>query len=186
MESVDELLHKIGRGGHFTEQEKKAEKQRALDRLWKAHQNYITALCKVITFKALKTLRNGYEHFMIDYDNIGFDREGYSTQHILFGMWDEERQQYSRELHYEAGIVTIPIKETTDNLRPLGYILEDISDNRKSERNMLKVTLISSNRNIENNVIKKTFVKKTFDKKPFDNKTFVKKNNSNNMYEALN
>ena len=123
---------------------------------------------------------------MIDYDYIGFDREGYSVQHVLFGMWDEERQKYNRELHYEAGIVTIPIEEITQNLRPLGYILEDISDNRKSERNMLKVTLISSNRDIGNNVDKKTFDKKTFDKKTFDKRTFDKKNNSNNIYEALN
>ncbi len=174
MESVDELLHKIGRGGHFTDQERTAEKQRALDRLWKAHQNYITALCKVITFKSIKTLRNRYDNFIIDYDCIGFDREGYSVQHVLFGMWDKEQEKYCRELHTEAGITDIPIKETTNNLKPLGYILEDISDNRKSQRKMLKVTF------------QVTYSKSKGGRSvPVAENTALHKN-SNNMYEALN
>ena len=126
-------------------EEKKNNYLAFLDRLQKGNQNYIEAFKKKIEECAESVLKkniNTKSFKLWDPQNIECDLNGFSAYTIYRGFWNSEKKKHDRLPHMEAGIPTTPFKQVSNELLPLGYKLEDLSDTKKSTHIVIKVSFI--------------------------------------------
>lgn len=126
-----------------------------LTRLKAAHDNYITALSNKIGECAENILRKNIKtntFKLWDPQNIKCDLKGFSEFTIYRGFWNGEKKKHDRLPHMESGIKATPIVQVSRTLRPMGYIVKDISDVNLSLHIVIEVTLEMKTDEVEGKV----------------------------------
>jgi len=124
--------------------EKRQNYEQFLLRLKEAHDNYVSALESKIVECAENILKRNLKNktFKLwDPQNIKCDIKNFSEFTIFRGFWNSEKKKHDRLPHMEAGIKATPLVQVSRELRPLGYIIKDISNTSLSLHVVVEVLL---------------------------------------------
>ena len=122
--------------------DKKVEYENFLNKLKKAHDNYMNKLQNEIITKTKIVLKgdiNTDAFTLIQPQFIDCDLGDFSANTIYRGIWDKKRKKYDRIPHIEAGIKNDPIKEINERMKNYGYKIIDIS--KKTGKTTIKIEL---------------------------------------------
>ena len=115
-----------------------------LDNLLESHNNLVNAIKNEIINKT-KILKEQEPYCigfnMINPEEMDCDIKNFKPSSIMKGFWNKTTRRWTRIQHIEAGIKNKPIDEISRDLNKLGYIVQDISDNNKSNKTYIRVLI---------------------------------------------
>lgn len=119
-----------------------------LVKLKNAHDNFVKAVNLSINTSITKQLQKQPKSTYVKIiDPHVFKKQdpelyGYSLGILLDGYWVKEKEEYCRKRHEKAGIECDPITQLEEfySKKNPDFRIEDVSDNKKSDRWVIKVS----------------------------------------------
>lgn len=99
---------------------------------------YDTIMTEVkLAVEAAKTSRRTF--FILDANKLMASTDGFKYTSMLYGFWNKETHRFDDTI-YKKNSIQKPLERVAEELAPLGFKLENISDSSKSFRLFIKLS----------------------------------------------
>lgn len=99
---------------------------------------YDTIMTEVkLAVEAAKTSRRTF--FILDADKLTASTDGFKYTSMLYGFWNKDTRRFEDAI-YKKNSIQKPLERAAEELAPLGFKLENISDPNKSFRLFIRLS----------------------------------------------
>lgn len=121
--------------------------QQFLNNLNESHRNFVEFLTQVIIKKSRDFLKRNPHSVCLKIFNPQAsykDIHNFSSWTLMKGFWNYRTKQHNREMHEKAGIKFTPIQELNTILNSFGFIINDISNKKKSFNTVYEIIFVDN------------------------------------------